>query len=266
VDIFSPFSEQYTKGPLRPLILTDSQRNLLTRHSIAVQTQNIYTGDSLSRFRLPIVDTLPFYGRADYTYRLDEFVRFTTMEEVLREYVREINVNKAHGQLHLLMLNEPAKEMFDDGKTLVLLDGIPVPDDRIFTYDPQKVKRLDVIPREYILGPTHFSGIASYLTYKGDYEGLTLDPLTQIVDYEGIQWHREFYSPKYPTPQQTRSRMPDFRNLLYWNPSVDAASSPTLEFYTSDMPGDYLVVIQGLSADGQTGVTYRRFTVHHSTP
>jgi hypothetical protein len=263
VDIFSPYSEQYTKAPLRPLILTDSQRSLLTRHSIAVQTQNIYTGDSLNRFRLPIVDTLPFYGHPDFTYQLDEFVRFTTMEEVLREYVREINVNKVRGQLHLLMLNEPAKQMFDDGKTLVLLDGIPVPDDRIFAYDPQKVRRLDVIDREYILGPCHFSGIASYITYKGDYEGLALDPLTQLVDYEGTQWHREFYSPKYETPQQTRSRMPDFRNLLYWNPSVTAVDGlAPLEFYTSDMPGNYLVVVQGLSPDGQTGVTYQRFTVH----
>jgi hypothetical protein len=279
VDIFSPYSEQYTKGPLRPLILTDSQRSLLTRHSIAVQTQNIYTGDSLNRFRLPVVDTLPFYGHPDFTYRLDEFVRFTTMEEVLREYVREINVNRVRGQLHLLMLNEPAKEVFDDGKTLVLLDGIPVPDDRIFTYDPQKVRRLDVIDREYILGPCHFSGIASYITYKGDYEGLALDPLTQLVDYEGLQWHREFYAPKYETPLQARSRMPDFRNLLYWNPSVTAGADPgnpqspgsaTLDFYTSDMPGSYLIVVQGLSPDGQTGVTYQRFTVtappHPSTP
>jgi hypothetical protein len=41
-----------------------------------------------------------------------------------------------------------------------------------------------------------------------------------------------------------------------------------VEFYTSDVPGDYLVVIQGLSPDGHAGVAYLRFNVktHHPIP
>lgn len=186
------------------------------------------------------------------------------MEEVLREYVREINVNHYHGRLHVLMLNEPIRQFFEDNNTLVMLDGIPVPDDRIFAYDPLKVKTLEVIPRQYIMGPCSFSGVASFTTYKGDYEGLELDPRSLLIDYDGLQLQREYYSPVYETPQQVASRLPDFRNLLYWSPDIHtdgATGKKECNFYTSDLPGKYQVVIQGLSADGRAGVKYLDFTV-----
>ena len=263
IEIFSPYSEQYSKNALPPFSLADTQRRRLVERSIGMQVQNIYTGDSLKKFRPPSLDSLRFYGRPDYTYQLDDYTRFTTMEEVLREYVREINVNHYQGRLHVLMLNEPIRQFFDDNNTLVMLDGIPVLDDRIFAYDPLKVKTLEVIPRQYIMGPSSFSGIASFTTYKGDYEALELDPRSLLIDYDGLQLQREYYSPVYETPQQTASRLPDFRNLLCWAPDLHTGAQGQLGsgFYTSDLPGKYLVVIQGLSADGRAGVKYVNFEV-----
>lgn len=263
VDAFTPFSEQYARDyPLPNFRLTRSQLPLLMRHHIGMQVQNVYIGDSLKRFDAPRIDTTPFYGRGDYTYLLDNFVRFTSIEEVLREYVREINITRKRGHQHIVMLNEPFHSVFTDDKTLVLLDGIPVPNDRIFAYDPLKVRKLEVIPREYILGPSHFSGIASFTTFRGDFEGLELDSTSLQLEYEGMQYHREFYSPAYTTIRQTDGRLPDFRNVLIWSPDIVAGTKPTpVEFYTSDLAGEYLIVIQGLSTDGHAGVTYKRFTV-----
>jgi len=263
VEVFTPFSEQYARNyPLPAFKLRPSQLPLLMRHNIGMQVENIYAGDSLKRFGLPRVDTTPFFNHGDYVYQLDNYVRFTSIEEVLREYVREINITRKQGHQHIVMLDEPRHTVFNDDNTLVLLDGVPVPNDRIFNYDPLKVKRLEVIPREYILGPSHFSGIASFTTFKGDFEGLELDSSSLQLEYEGLQYHREFYAPVYNTNRQTQSRLPDFRNVLYWSPDVRAGGKPTpVEFYTSDLPGEYLVVVQGLSADGRAGVTYKRFTV-----
>ena len=52
-----------------------------------------------------------------------------------------------------------------------------------------------------------------------------------------------------------RSRLPDFRNLLYWNPEVttSATGAANLSFYTSDQAGRYLVVVQGLTKAGLAG-------------
>ncbi|HMH24460.1 MAG TPA: hypothetical protein VK563_21910 [Puia sp.] len=263
VDIFSPFSEQYSAERLPVFSLSPAQRQSLHDRNIAMQVQNIYSGDSLQKFRAALMDTFRFYGKSDYTYMLDDYVRFTTMEEVLREYVREINVNHEHGRLHVVMLNEPHHEFFDDDNTLVLLDGVPVTRDKIFSYDPLKVKRLDVVPREYFQGPAAFSGIASFTTYKGDYEGLELDPRSVLVDYEGLQWQREFYAPEYTTEQQTASRLPDFRDLLFWEPGIhtEGGEKKQFSFYTSDLPGKYRVVVQGMTADGRAGSKTMSFEV-----
>ncbi len=45
----------------------------------------------------------------------------------------------------------------------------------------------------------------------------------------------------------SNSRIPDRRNLLYWNPDVQlsADKNTTISFYTSDNRGDYIVFIRG---------------------
>lgn len=263
VDIFSPFSEQYGGERLSSFRLSDAVRQSLQDRSLNMQVQNIYAADSLQRFRPPSQDTLHFFSYPGRTYMLDDYTRFTTMEEVLREYVQEVNVNRPHGKLHLLMLDDPERQFFDDDNTLVLLDGVPVPDDKIFFYDPLKVKKLEIVPRRYFLGPAFYSGVASFTTYKGDYEGLELDRHCTLLDYEGLQWQREFYSPLYETPQQKAGRLPDFRNLLFWSSDIhlQGQEKKQYSFYSSDLPGTYLIVVQGLTADGHIGYRDVRFDV-----
>jgi hypothetical protein len=43
------------------------------------------------------------------------------------------------------------------------------------------------------------------------------------------------------------SRIPDRRNLLYWNPDIQLSvgQKTTISFYTSDNKGDYVVYIFG---------------------
>jgi hypothetical protein len=75
-----------------------------------------------------------------------------------------------------------------------------------------------------------------------------------------MQIRREFYSPIYDTGAETASRIPDFRNLLYWSPSVNTQGGQA-SFYTSDQPGKYVGVVQGLTANGDAGSQYFTFDV-----
>jgi hypothetical protein len=51
-----------------------------------------------------------------------------------------------------------------------------------------------------------------------------------------------------------KSRIPDFRNTLYWNPSVkpDKEGVARVEFWTSDFVSDLEVNIQGITPEGKT--------------
>lgn len=253
VEIFKPYADAVS-GPKYPSYgLTEDIRLQLRQRSIGMQVQNIYSGDSLRTFNSPVLpDTLPFFGKAKATYMLDDYKRFVTMEEVLREYVGEIGVGARNGKLIFKIFN-PVVRDFYEGSSLVLLDGVPLADaNKIFTYDPLKVRKLEVVQDRYVLGKSTFNGIASFSTYEGNFDGYELNPKLVAIDYSGLQLQREFYSPVYETKEQLESRMPDLRNTLFWNPSVNVGQDgkTMLRFYSPDRPGKYIVIVQGMSASG----------------
>jgi hypothetical protein len=47
---------------------------------------------------------------------------------------------------------------------------------------------------------------------------------------------------------------PDFRNTLYWNPSVKPGinGKAKIEFWTSDIKSDYEINVQGITPEGKT--------------
>ncbi len=261
IDILSPFSEQFSKTALPALVLTSDMQKSLETQSLGMQVQNIYAGNKIKQFYEPGVDSSAFFGSADKVYKLDDYTRFTTMEEVLREYIREVYVVRRDKRFHIKVIGDKG---FLDGDPLVMLDGIPIFDiDKVLALDPLKIKRLDVIKSRYFWGAAVSEGILSYSSYKGDLGGIELDPHAIVVDYEGLQAQRVFYSPVYETASEVASRLPDFRNLLFWAPSINtnAQGKNQVTFYTSDQEGKYIGVIQGITANGEAGSQYFNFEV-----
>ncbi len=259
IDIASPFSEQTSKTVYAPFRYSTNMSADLQAHSLGTQVINIYTGNALKRFDDSVIDSTAFYGQPGKVYKLDDYVRFTTMEEVLREYVKEDNIVNVRGKFHIKVLTHIG---FLDGDPLVMMDGVPFFNiNKIFAVDPLKVKKLEVVPNVYYHGPAVETGIFSFTTYKGDLGGMELDPRAVVIDYEGLQLQRQFYSPVYDTPQQTAGRVPDFRNLLYWSPTVTVQGKNAVSFYTSDQKGKYAGVIQALSTNGDAATKTFTFEV-----
>jgi hypothetical protein len=219
-----------------------------------MQVQNTYSAEKLSRFDVPDVDTLAFYGVPYKKYWLDDYVRFTTMEEVLREYVPEVAVRRYGGQMHLLVFYFD-QDRFFTSDPLILLDGVAISNTEIMAYDPLKVRKLEVVPEKYISGEYTYEGIVSFTTYHGEMEDFKLNPKTVKLDYEGLQMKREFFSPQYESEQQLASRVPDFRNVLYWSPDIhtDKSGKTNINFFTSDIKGKYVAIVQGLDNNGNGG-------------
>jgi hypothetical protein len=262
VDIVSPFSEKYSTVLPTPFVLPAATPQTLTNHSIDMQVQNSYAGEKLSRFNVPQIDTMAFYGKPFKTFMLDDYVRFSTIEEVLREYVPDVAIRRYDGQLHLKVFDWDIEQYYSSDP-LILLDGVPVSNLKILAYDPLKVKKLEVVTKKYVTGQFMYDGIVSFTTYHGDRENLQLDAKAVILDYDGMQLKREFYSPAYENEQQANSRLPDFRNLLYWSSDIqtDNQGNTGVNFYTSDVPGEYIAVVQGMDGHGNSGSYYFTFRV-----
>ncbi|HET9486394.1 MAG TPA: hypothetical protein VFO54_03125, partial [Chryseosolibacter sp.] len=265
VEIQNPFSSVTDEEKLPELkINAKSGKDLLSR-SVAMQVQDIYYYEQhANSFVRPTVDSSAFYGKADDTYLLDDYTRFPVMEEVMREYVPGVFVRKRRDGFHFIVIDKVNGGVLP-GDPMVLLDGVPVFDvDDVMKVDPLQVRKLEVVNRYYYLGQAVFSGIVSYTTYQGNLGGLELSPGSVSMDYEGLQLKRKFFSPQYA--RNINDRLPDQRYLLHWQPDIvtDENGKQKVEFYTSDVPGLYSVVVEGLSVDGFSGSRTFTFPVQTS--
>jgi hypothetical protein len=251
-EIENPFSDNRPKMKFPEFNMTKSNLTNLVDRELYIRVQHIYNESALNHYKEQVVDTNPFYVVPDEKYLLDDYTRFITMEEVLREYVRSLNVVRKGDKFALYLLDNATERFFPD-PPLILIDGVPFFDaNELFHQDPKYIKRLDLINRKYLLGNEHFSGVISLTTYHGDLNGIQLNKHAIVLDYPGIPSQREFFSPEYITEQQITDRMPDFRSLLYWSPRIqkDEKEKYKTSFYTSDLPGNYVVVVQGLTISG----------------
>jgi hypothetical protein len=215
----------------------------------------------MKQFFQTVSDSGAFYGKPDAEYFLDKYVRFSTMEEVLREYVVEVLVRRRKEDFQLIMVDGKNRIFIDD--PTLFINGIPVFEtNKMMQYDPLKIKKLELVNRRYFYGPLIFNGMVNFITYQPDPEmpsGLN----ATIIKYEGLQFKRQFYSPVYETPQQVSDRAPDFRNTLYWSPDLTTGKDGkgSFNFYTADTKGEYIAIIEGLNGQGKAGQTSLRFQV-----
>ena len=258
IEISSPFSDKYSASGSFVFKLTENSRARILSQSLSSQVQTIFAGDKLRIFYPALTDSSSFYLKPDKSYLLDNFVRFNTMEEVLREYVTEVPVIRQKDDFSILVRVKPhPNDLPRNVEPLILLDGVPIFDkgNMIIKYDPKKVRELEVVAKKYFLGPLVFNSIINFKTYKGTLPDFQLNSKAAVMDYEGLQLKREFYSPVYETEVQTSDRMPDFRNVLYWSPDIkiDPSGKKIISFYTSDQENNYTIMLQGLSPGGKAG-------------
>jgi hypothetical protein len=136
---------------------------------------------------------------------------------------------------------------------LILLDGIPIGDaSKIVALDPLKIRRIEVVTHNCYVGSSVFEGVVNVKSYSGEIGATQIDPNALVVEFEGLQQQRVFYSPVYDSQVTRDSHMPDFRNVLNWTPQIqlDPAGTSRINFYSSDLKGKFAVVIQGISKDG----------------
>src|SRR5206468_7178847 len=219
-------------------------------HNINAQVQNAYSKND-SVVYVANKDSNYFYSIPDASYLLDDYTRFPTMEEVLREFVNKVRIRKVGSSFHFQALNIPYKDYFNED-AFVILDGVPVSINKIMQFDPLKIRKIDIVARKYFYGNDVYNGIVSFTTYSGDLANFELDPQAIVLEYEGLQLKRQFYSPDYSISANNKGNIPDRRNVLFWSPEIKTIhSSATINFYTSDISGSYLINLQGIDENGK---------------
>jgi hypothetical protein len=126
------------------------QKELLNR-SVYNQIENTFAVEKKHLYAVGYPDSSSFYGQPDKVYFLDQYVRYQTMEEVLREFVNDVRVRRDADKFNLRVKNSHT-DLYYDGIPLMLVDGIPVDASAIIGLDPLQIKKIELIAHQYYIG------------------------------------------------------------------------------------------------------------------
>ena len=254
VKIDDPFLGDYSRFKTAPLLIDTGLQAIVDERNIYTQIENAYY--SSMKDSVPLTPSTSFYNLPGKIYKLDDFTRFPAMEDIFREYIPEVVVRRSRGTFSLQAVS-PGVGDPPSGEPLMLIDGVPILNTNTFmAYDPLKIERIEIVKEKYFYGSLYIDGIVSLKTYKG-----AIEELPSINSHREnlvkIQSGKFYFFPDYSADKFKLERVPDYRLQLYWNPSVIIASdkTTTVDFYTSDVTGDFEIVVEGLTSDGVLGST-----------
>ena len=253
ITIDDPFEESAPEDSLPSLFIADELLSYLEQESLNNQLKIAFSINNEIEYR----DTFLLRSRKNLPipnviYQLDEYTRFPVMEEVFRELIKNVYVRKNREDYSLKILDTENDEYLNQNP-LILLDGLPIFDvTKIMKINPLLIKSIEVINSRSFIGESVFEGVIYLNSYKGDYAEYVIDNKYNEMNYYHIDGNINFVTPNYSNSDFIHSRMPDFRNPLFWNPyiRIDQGSFKNIDFFTSDDEGIYEIEVTGVWEDG----------------
>lgn len=265
INLGSSFSDRYFQSE----ISVDSSckpPSYISKWSVNYQVQKIYgsssTGDPLAsviQYRTP----QRFYGKPDIELIMDDYIKLPVMEEVFFELMAGVLIKKKKSGYEI-SITDPVDNSPYEVPPVLLIDGVIIKDPLIIVnLDPDLVEKIDVVRGEYIVGDYKCFGIINLITKTADFRSVTLPDYAIRLPYRVIDPVVSFVSPDYSSDEMKNSRIPDFRNTLYWNSSIlpDKNGKAKVEFWSSDIASVYMVNIQGITSEGKMFSTSKKIRI-----
>ncbi len=262
VEIINPFPDIRKKYNLSTFNIDSSRLEEINRAIISMQVRSIY--EPFTRNEVSMAEgTQDFYGKPDLTIRLDDYISLTSFREVIKELLPGVSTYRKNDQTGFRLINKYPNMAFETDP-LVVVDGVPVKEaDKVLMIDSDELEKVDILNTRYFYSDIMIEGIINLSSRKGDLGVMefTRPPFRQ--EFDAIQKVSGLSFPDYETTEARESRIPDFRNTLYWNPDVTTDSEGTagITFYTSDEAAEYSVIIEGTGSDGKPGRLTTSFRV-----
>jgi hypothetical protein len=251
IKIESSFSSDYLPEENLKVASEKAIPKYISKYSINYQVSKIYGSFSSD---LPSVKPLRFYGKPDIGLVMANYILLPVMEEVFFELLPGVFL-KNKKSVYKISIADPATNKIYEKPPVLFVDGVVVNDPSVIaSIDPELVEKIDVIRDLYLVGDYFFFGLINVITRAGDYSSVTLPDYAVRMKYSITDPMLSFFSPDYSSAGMKQSRIPDFRNTLYWNPSVkpDVDGKVKIDFWTSDISDEYEVNIQGITPEGKT--------------
>jgi TonB-dependent SusC/RagA subfamily outer membrane receptor len=146
----------------------------------------------------------------------------------------------------------------------LIVDGMYLEPDYLSMISVQDVDNIEVLKNvstTAIYGLRGSAGVLIINTRRGEARPRSMSKGIASYTPQGYYLARQFYSPSYAAPEM--HKIADQRSTIYWAPNVitDGDGKASVGFYTSDLPGTYKAVIEGVDLNGSLTRQVFRFNV-----
>lgn len=243
--------------------INKKMKKLIVERSIHNQIENAYF-DSKPDSIIQTMSLPPFYSGETTQYILDDYKRFSTLKETFVEILKLVSINKdAKGKTIFKII--PKLPLLDSGiSSLVLLDGAYIHNhERLLTLPSKSIEKITIARDQYLYGSYSFQGIMDIRTFEGDSYKNYLDNNTQSFENEKFRIIKKYYKEDYSgSKKEQKKHIPDFRNQLAWIPEIaEKENTFDINFYTSDITGEFEITLEGISNKGIPVRITESFTV-----
>jgi len=261
VRIDQDFDQGELNLPDQEFELSELEREVVTKMAIRMQLTRTFEKDAVKAPELSEtskMDSIPFYGTPGFRLDMEEFINLPNLEEVFTNLVPMVYAVKKRGKWMFIL--EGSTEATKLYPPLVMIDNIPVFDqEAVMALAAERIHRIEVINEVYVRGDVSFGGVISIFSRKGDMAGIDLSQGSYFFDFQTL----EPMTRKAEGIPEQGERIPDTRNTLLWLDDVTVEKGSPVEFrcIMPDQPGDYVVLVRGVTPTGEVHAATARFRV-----
>ncbi len=246
------YSEVYPSEELPVFLLSKEKAVELNKAIVNMQVNTIY-----SSFLSPVdvKDSVnpgsAFYGKPEIIIPLDKFIDLPSLEEVFREVVPYVALRKHKGNYYLKMV-EAGSFNTKKGDVTIMVDGVPVYDlNCVLAIKPSCLDRIEITNLNYYLQEEDLGMLICFFSKQGSMASMDFDPRIFRQARNCYYPSYTYHCPDYSLEGLKKSRLPDFRNCLFFGTvNIDGKGETDIKITTGDDIGKYTIVVKGVDEEG----------------
>lgn len=249
---FLKFKEFYINASMEDAIISRSVKNQIENGFYEVKPDTV---------RLDLLND-PYGGAYIETVNLDEYTRFKTLEETVVELVPNVWTKK-NKQGESVFKVRSFDETYEESEfdAIVYIDGVLIPNpNEVLDFDTRTVARVNTVREKYRLGGKTYFGMVNLETINGDYFENVRNADAIKVGLARTKPNKKYFKQAYTAASD--KRVPDFRDQLLWQPNFKfEGTEMEVSFFTSQVAGDYEILLEGFSIYGRPVAVKQSFHV-----
>jgi len=177
-----------------------------------------------------------------------DYIELNDFFELSREIIPGLRIRKNNGS-YSASFPSLQYQIVSDEEPLIFLDGVPIDNvEQIIELGSNDIEYIETVPNVRYYNGLYFNGILNVASKKDAIKNISFpQPFRQTQPDESLC----FTKPEHFNPADLPSHYPDLRYVLFWEPEFRPhGSKMDFTVWSSDIQGDYVINVQGLTRSG----------------